>query len=108
MESDKYPKATFVGRLPGFAPSTLASPGPHPVQVEGSLTIHGVTRNIKVPGTLELKDNQLLATATFDVATADYKIEIPLLVRDKIAKVINVRVALACSPAATTAARPTN
>lgn len=99
LESDKYPKSTFVGRLMGFDAAVLNTPGPHPVQVEGQLTIHGVTQNVKVPGTLELRNNQLLAAATFPVAPADYKIEIPLLVRDHLAKVMSVRVALACTPA---------
>ena len=54
-------------------------------------------------------DAATLATAVFPVATADYKIEIPLLVRDNIAKVVSVRVALVCDalPAvAGTAPRP--
>ena len=109
LESDKYPKATFAGRFVGFDAATLATAGSHPTQVEGDLTLHGVTRRIQVPGTLELRGGQLLATAVFPVATADYKIEIPLLVRDNIAKVVSVRVALVCDalPAvAGTAPRP--
>ena len=98
IESDKFPKATFAGRLLGFDAALLATPGPHAVQVAGNLSLHGVTRAVQVPATLELKAGQLLAAATFIVASADYGIEIPLLVRDKIAKTIAVRVALACAP----------
>ena len=98
LESDKFPKATFTGRLLGFDAALLATPGPHAVQVAGNLSLHGVTRAVQVPATLELKAGQLLAAATFIVASADYGIEIPLLVRDKIAKTIAVRVALACAP----------
>jgi hypothetical protein len=96
LESDKYPKATFSGRFVGLDAATLSTPGSHPVQVEGDLTIHGVTRHIQLPATLELKGTQLVGAAVFDVATADYKIEIPLLVRNNIAKVVKVRVALSC------------
>ncbi|WP_310392391.1 YceI family protein [Hymenobacter sp.] len=99
MESEKFPKATFTGRFTGADAATLAAAGPHAVQVEGSLTMHGVTQRIQVPASLELKNGQLLAAATFTVATADYHIEIPLLVRDKIAKTVSVRVNLACNPA---------
>ena len=98
MESDKYPKATFTGRFVGLDAATLATPGPHAVQVAGDLTLHGVTRRIQVPASLELKGGQLLAAATFTVASADHGIEIPLLVRNKIAKTVTVRVALACTP----------
>ncbi len=99
LESDKYPKATFTGRFAGADAAVLEAPGPHPVQVEGDLAMHGVTRHVTTAGTLELKSGQLLATAVFNVATADYNIEIPLLVRDHIAKIVSVRVALACEPA---------
>lgn len=46
LESEKYPLATFKGRFAGGSPAELAAPGPHPVQVTGELTIHGVTHTI--------------------------------------------------------------
>jgi len=57
---------------------------------------------------VELKGGQVLALATFPVASADYNIEIPLLVRNNIAKTVTVRVALACDavPGAVGAATP--
>ncbi|GAB2853511.1 YceI family protein [Hymenobacter ruber] len=100
MESDKFPKATFTGRFVGFDAATLPTAGPHNVQVEGDLTLHGVTHHIQVPASVELKGGQLMAFATFPVASADYNIEIPLLVRNNIAKVVTVRVALSCDPVA--------
>lgn len=100
IESDKYPKATFAGRFVGFDAATLATAGPHPVQVDGNLTLHGVTHRIQVPATVELKSGQVLAAAAFSVASADYNIEIPLLVRNNIAKTMAVRVDLACDAVA--------
>ena len=96
LESDKYPKATFTGTLVNFDATTLAAAGAHSVLVEGDLTLHGVTHRIQAPGKLELKGSQLLVTAVFPVAPADYNVEVPFLVRDHIAKVMSVRVALAC------------
>ena len=98
LESEKYPKATFTGHFAGADAAALGGPGAHQVQVEGDLTMHGVTRHITVPATLELKAGQLLASATFSVAPADYHIEIPLLVRGHIAKTVDVTVALSCDP----------
>ena len=98
LESDKYPRATFSGRFVGLDAAGLAGPGPHGAVVEGTLTMHGVARRVRVPATLELRGGLLLAQATFVVASADYNIEIPLLVRDKIDKEISVRVALSCAP----------
>ena len=100
LESDKFPRATFAGRFVEFEAGQLATAGPHPAQVEGDLTLHGVTHRIRVPATVELRGGQLLAQATFPVASADYNIEIPLLVRGNIAKIISVHVDLACLPVA--------
>ena len=99
MESDKYPKATFAGRFSGTDAAALSTAGAHAVQVEGDLTIHGVTHHVAVAGSLEMQGGQLLANATFNVAPADYHIEIPMLVRDHLAKSVRVRVALSCEPA---------
>ncbi|MVN74975.1 YceI family protein [Hymenobacter sp. HMF4947] len=98
VESEKYPKATFTGHLVGFESVQLVSSGPRQVQVEGDLTIHGVTRHVRVPGTLEKQGNRLLVNSKFAVASADYNIEIPALVRSHVAKTVDVTVALACEP----------
>ncbi len=105
MESEKYPRATFTGRFTGrFTGADAAAmgvAGSHTIQVEGDLTLHGVAHHLMVPGTLELKNGQLLAFAFFSVAPADYNIEIPLLVRENIAKIVSIRVALTCDPVGT-------
>jgi polyisoprenoid-binding protein YceI len=98
VESEKYPKALFSGHLVGMQAASLAGAGPQAVQVEGDLTIHGITQRVRVPGTLALQDNHLLVNTKFVVVPADYHIEIPLLVRGHIAKTVDVTVALTCDP----------
>ncbi len=98
LESEKYPKAFFKGRLVNFPVAALDKAGPQPAVAEGELTIHGVTRHVLVPGTLERQGNRLLVNTKFAVATADYNIGIPLLVRGHLAKTVDVTVALACDP----------
>jgi polyisoprenoid-binding protein YceI len=98
VESEKYPKATFAGRLVNFSAAALDQAGAQPTVVEGDLTIHGVKQHVRVPGTLEKQGNRLLVKAKFAVASADYGIEIPALVRSHIAKSVDVTVALACDP----------
>jgi polyisoprenoid-binding protein YceI len=107
MESERYPKATFVGRLLKVNPVALrASSAAQSVTAEGELTIHGVTRPVRVPGTLQLQNGHLLVEATFMVAPADYQIKIPALVRDHIAKSVQVRVHLRAEPVRSTATQP--
>jgi hypothetical protein len=101
MESDKYPKATFTGQLTNAAQVLKLLPtGTQNVEVEGQLTMHGVTHKVAVSGTLQLRDNQLVIFAYFNIAPADYAIDIPLLVREHIAKSVSVRVSMTCDAVA--------
>ncbi|QJX46013.1 YceI family protein [Hymenobacter taeanensis] len=107
LESERYPKATFSGRLLEVnLPELREASKVQMVTAEGDLTIHGVTHRVQVPGTLQLQNGQLLVQAVFTVAPADYKIEIPALVRDHIAKSVQIKVRLAADPLRTMASRP--
>jgi hypothetical protein len=97
MESEKYPKATFTGQLTNAAQVLKQLPtATQNVEVEGQLMLHGVTHKVAVSGTLQLRDGQLVIFAYFNIAPADYAIDIPLLVREHIAKSVSVRVSMAC------------
>ena len=108
MESEKFPKSTFSGKFIDLSPETLQMPGPHQVQVEGDLTIHGVTKRVTVPASLEIKEGRILAFALFTIAPADYGVAVPLLVRDHIGKVVSIRVALACDAVTSAPSRASN
>lgn len=98
-ESDRYPRARFTGTLVTRPDEAALRAGPQPVYVQGLLTIHNVKRKVRVPGTLQLRGNDLIVTSKFSVAPADYRIKIPALVRNNIAKTIDISVILACQPA---------
>jgi YceI-like domain len=97
-ESERYPRARFTGKLVTMPTEAQLRSGPQPVYVQGTLTIHNVRRKVRVPGTLQLRGTDLVVTSKFNVAPADYKIKIPALVRNNIAKSIDVSVILACQP----------
>jgi hypothetical protein len=97
MESEKYPKATFTGQVVNAAQvMKLLTTGAQNVEVEGQMTLHGVSHKVAVSGTLQVRDGQLVIFAYFNIAPADYAIDIPLLVREHIAKSVSVRVSLTC------------
>lgn len=104
LESDKYPKATFRGRIVDLDMGKLLRDGQR-VSVEGDITIHGVTRRLTVPGALAFSQGSLLVNAYFSVSPADYGIEIPRLVRENIAKVVGIKVSLICEPVAQLSAK---
>ncbi|MFN2457363.1 MAG: YceI family protein [Chitinophagaceae bacterium] len=90
IESDKYPKASFTGSYAGEV--NLKQNGSYPIVVKGQLTLHGVTKTILIPATLDVQAGKLTGRAKFNVKPSDYKIKIPALVRDKIAQHIQVAV----------------
>lgn len=88
LESEKYPTATFKGKIKEQVDLTAA--GTYPVTAEGSLSIHGVTKPVSVKGTIVSTGSELKLDFKFQVKTEDYEIEVPSLVITKIAEVIDV------------------
>jgi len=84
MESNKYPKADFQGTIANINEVTFSKDGIYNIKTVGKLTIHGVTKDAIVPGTLTVKGNTINVKAQFSILLKDYKIEIPSLVSDKV------------------------
>ena len=91
MESNKFPKSKFNGKIEGFNKDMLKGPVTN-IKITGQLNVHGVEKTITVPGTLGLEDGKLVGTSKFKVTPEDYGIAIPSLVRDKIGKEMDVTV----------------
>lgn len=87
LESDRYPKSTFQGQVVGFDTELVAEQS---VKAQGKLTIHGVTREVTVPGVIRRVDKGLQMTSTFIVELKDYKISIPRLMWQNIAERVEV------------------
>lgn len=98
MESSKFPKAVFQGQITNLSEINFAKEGTYNAKVKGDMTIHGVTKNIEVPGTIKVVGDKLEVAANFNVACADYNIAIPSVVKDKIAKTIKVMVNATLNP----------
>lgn len=89
-ETDKYPKAVFNGNFTGDF--DLKKEGVYKIMVTGNLTLHGVTNKISEPATLEVNGGKLTGQSKFQLKPEDYNISIPSIVRDKIARQIEVNV----------------
>lgn len=92
MESDKFPKAGFKGKIENLSEIDFKKEGTYPAEVKGDLTIHGVTNPVSTSGTLTVSGNNIITKAKFIVIPKDYDIEIPSVVENKIAKKIEVNV----------------
>jgi polyisoprenoid-binding protein YceI len=98
MESHKFPKASFKGKVNDISKIDFSKPGKYEVLVEGDLTIHGVTKKVSERGVLEIKDGNILANSEFVVSINDYNITVPKIVEERVAKVVNVKVNLTYKP----------
>ena len=87
VESDKYPKAIFEGKISNFDPKNNSE---QKVNLLGKLTLHGVTKPIETEALLVFKDEKLSIKGSFNVLVADYDIDIPRIVVNNIAKSIKV------------------
>jgi hypothetical protein len=89
METEKYPKSSFQGKILGYDVASLQQ---QQVQALGKLTIHGVTREINIPGTLRIEGNTVSLTSKFMVKLEDYNIKVPQIVWQNIAQQVEVTV----------------
>ena len=92
MESSKYPKSSFKGRINDLSKVNFTTDGSYPVVVSGELTIHGVTNKVSISATISVSGGVITGTSKFKVKLADYKISIPKVVKDNLAEVVDVDV----------------
>lgn len=98
MESEKFPKSTFKGKIMNLASIDFSKSGNYDVTVEGDLNIHNVTNKVTVKGNIEVISGGINANSKFNIVPEDYKINIPVVVRDNIAKNLEVTVSIKYLP----------
>src|SRR5882757_6973606 len=89
METEQFPKSTFSGKISGYQ-SAVA--GEQKATAAGKLTIHGVTQDVQLSGTIVNANGTITMKAKFMVKLADYKIKIPQLLWKNIAEEVEVTV----------------
>ena len=90
MESDKYPKATFRGKIEGFDMNTLTSDAKD-YTIKGKLELHGKSKEISVPAKIRKTDAGIEIVSNFTVNSDDFGIRIPAVVSKKVSKNVNIR-----------------
>lgn len=94
MDSEKYPNATFKGNVLNFKRIS----GDQKLKAEGSMTIHGVTKQLSVEGMGNWDDDSFALKASFPVKLEDYKIKIPKIVFYNIAEIVDVTIEFNYTP----------
>jgi polyisoprenoid-binding protein YceI len=98
MESDKYPQASFKGKIMNMDKIDLKKDGRYVADVEGDVTMHGVTKKSSTKATLEIKGGKINATTTFPVTLKDFNITIPKMASEKLQETVAVKADLNYEP----------
>lgn len=89
IESDKYPKGTFKGKIDNFDISKLTAAAKE-YTIIGKLELHGKSKQISIPAKIKKTKEGVEIISNFDVNTDDFGIEIPSVVSKKVAKKVAV------------------
>lgn len=84
MESTKFPKASFKGKIVNNASVSYTKDGTYNVDIEGDLTIHGETRHVKEKAVITVKNGKISANTTIHISLANYKIKVEESYKDRI------------------------
>lgn len=90
MESEKYPKITFTGKI--IEQIDYTADGTYDVRAKGDLDVHGQKQTRIIKSKVEISGGVLRIVADFKVPLADHNISIPRIVNQKIATEIEVNV----------------
>lgn len=95
VESYKYPKATFSGKIMKFNELEELE---GETQIVGILTVHGREKEISARVNVEINKDEIILIGDFYVEVADFDIKIPAIVANNIAKTIKVNFELRHKP----------
>ncbi|HJS01288.1 MAG TPA: YceI family protein [Flavobacterium sp.] len=90
IESGKYPKAIFKGKIENFDASKLTD-APQKFTINGTLVIHGKTKNITSVALIKKSASKIEIDTNFSVQPEDFDIKIPSVVSKKVAKTVDVK-----------------
>ncbi len=90
LESDRYPKAIFKGRIQGFNWNIIGT-SPKEFKLKGKLEIHGKKREINSLVLLRKVNEGLEISSDFYVKINDFNIKIPTVLSMKVAETVNIK-----------------
>ncbi len=91
MESDKFQKAEFSGKIDNMDAAQYQKDGTYKVTATGTMTVHGEKKEVAIPGTITVAGDKLTLQANFAILFADYGIKIPDLVTGKVGTKADVK-----------------
>ncbi len=96
IESDKYPKANFSGRIQNI--KDVLEGKNNIAEIRGELTIKGITKTVLIESKITIEKDNITLKGKFMITIADYNIKIPAIVRKNIAEKVEVTFILKHQP----------
>jgi hypothetical protein len=96
MESDKYPEASFKGKI--IEDQDLTINGTYELRAKGTLTIHGVSQERIIKSDVTINNKKITIKSNFSVLLSDHNIPIPKVVYQKLADEIKVEINTTLEP----------
>ncbi len=93
MNSDQFPTATFKGKISNLAAVNFAKNGTYNADVDGELTLHGITQPVKTKATITVDGKTISTKSAFTIKLEDYKVEGNAIAAGKVAKEPTISVA---------------
>ena len=72
--------------------------GSYPAKVKGTLTLHGVSKEIETAGKIIVKNGKPQLNADLTILLSDYAIKIPSMVKENISNTVSITVDCALEP----------
>lgn len=96
VESEKYPNATFKGKINEIVDYT--KDGETKVTVTGKFNMHGVEKEKTIDGIITVKGSEIFISTKFNIHIADYDIKVPSLYITNIAEDVEMKLNATLEP----------
>lgn len=94
LDSDKFPVATFKGKITNLSAVNFSKEGTYPAEVTGDLTLHGIAKPVTAKGTVVIAGKSIAVTSAFTIKVGDYGIEGKAIDAGKVNKEPKISVAV--------------
>lgn len=89
MESEKFPNCEFKGKINETV--DYNKDGDYKVSATGKLTLHGVTKDVTINGSMTVAGKEIkMDAAKFKIKVADYNIKVPSMYVKNIAEEVEI------------------
>ncbi len=86
MDSDQFPVASFKGTISNLSALNFSKDGTYDADIEGELTIHGITNPVKAKATIIIEGKKISSRSVFSIKLEDYKVSGAAIGAGKVSK----------------------